>query len=295
MNDKDEILINAFDMMVERLSNIEEKLSVMKNIDIWKIRHSSNNEPKQLWCGEIIDLPCDLRLYQGISQYDFDIYDGKYTDFYITLKYSQNIFDKLIYSKSNNIQKIKSFSKTILTENQYDIFWKHVESAKYPLLSECALTCNDIQLTPLRNYKYVDEYLVHQYIQKDFPYEIKQISFLNGLNFLIDTKETSLYPDEIVKSLIQQLLLDKTSLYHIAVYPLDHKYKDLYPDVFYSNKYYEYHEYSKNIYNKIKQLIENESLTMITKRDIETYFSNQRFSGLIDFDELHYILYNFFI
>jgi hypothetical protein len=260
----------VFDMIVDRLSNIEESLVNIKDYLIWKERHQSFQKYKIN--GSIFGFPFDIGIEK--DENELAVYSSK--SYMVKIDISYKIFKDYLLEKHR--KKLSEFSRKLLTEEQYREFWETIDTWEY-MEFKATITCEDLGLKGIL-YKYADDYIISAYMRNkcNVNFEVRYMGFLKDLYFITRTS-TSLFPDEIIKEtvgLLAALDFRQTEIHidSITIYPLNEKYENLSDIIFFP---------STTNYSEFKNRLFNELSTM----NYCDYFNNKRFKGLVDECELY--------
>jgi hypothetical protein len=289
-NMENDSTIQVFDMIVERLSNIEDGIYDIKKNLIWKDRHQSQSI--YYMNGDLYGFPFDIRVIK--DQTELDIFT--YKSYMINTSISFEVFKKFILDPMKiYITKIKHFSRNLLSPEQYCLFWDTINSEEY-LLYNIGITCKELEITDTV-YKYADDYILTLYIQSlcHLDFKINSMGFMKEVYFITKTSN-ALFVDEIIRelySLLDLLGFRNSDINIFTVYTLNNKYENLYDTIMFFKRA-EYSILSDLLRSKLKKYIEK-SHNKISHNELarlQTYFFTSRFNDLIDRDELRHILIN---
>ena len=183
-----------------------------------------------------------------------------------------------------NLTNIRMFSKTILTSEEFDQFWYDHDSLNR--------TTSELGIRNKTSLRYVEDYILlaymkHKLIHTDIDIDVI-IQKPHTTYLIVRIKDQKqLYVDEIISRIVKAFPQIKS----VTLCPLANMYASLYDVIFSSYCTIDFETFSDILRERLTDLVVGED-SNINRENISKYFMHKRFSGLVDTDELQYILRN---
>jgi hypothetical protein len=199
------VLINVFDMLIDRLDTMNDNISKMSIYLINEARFKTNNT-----------------ISGGIFNYPFEIHNYKFDKknyAFVTIKLNNNLNHKTLYDivwciltneKLDDYNELKvqnsiiNFIKSFFGINLYN---KMIEGVKLYIDEEKEeyLTCKNYKLDTI--YEYLPEFIINEFITKNEKIQyfksFNHVSYAINISFIDQTK--TLYIDELIDSILLNL------------------------------------------------------------------------------------------